>query len=827
MHFKSKYTFLAQTFVTVIFPLALPKLYTYTVPEEMVADIKVGLRIEVSLKNKLYSAIVEAIHTDLQLEYKPKPIIAIMDTVALVTPLQLEFWRWMADYYCCTLGEVMNVAMPAGLKLESETKVVFNGAFSDQMDSLSDDEYLIAEAVSIQNELSILQIQDILNKKTIFPVLRGLIDKNVISIKEELIEKFKPKMVNFMALNDIYIAQPNRLTEAFDLVAKSEKQTKALLAFVQLSKNKVFKMLVSDVCSLAGVESSVIQAMAKKDIFVITKEIHSRIIDRTANDDAEDMSSLSELQVNAVTEIKKIFAQNQPCLLHGITGSGKTRVYSELIQEQLANGKQTLYLLPEIALTNNMVSRLKTTFGSEVLVYHSRMNNQERVEMWNAVLLGAKIVIAARSGLFLPFNNLGLIIIDEEHDASFKQNDPNPRYNARDAAIYLSHIAKANIILGSATPSLESYYNTMQGKYGLVSIMERHGKSVLPTIDIVDLKAEHKDKRFLGLFSNTLITAIETALVNKEQILIFQNRRGYAPTLSCQVCGWKADCQNCDVKMTTHKGFNELRCHYCGSRTKIPTTCPACGNDELLEMGFGTEKIEEHMKELFPTALIARLDIDTAKTKLAYEQIIHDFEEKKIDILVGTQMISKGLDFDNISLVGVLNADAILRYPDLRANERAFQLLTQVSGRAGRREKQGRVIIQTYDPKHPVIIETMHHMFDRFYIREAGERKTFKYPPFYRMIQIEVLHKNSGTAAHAANIFAAQVKEKIGKRLIGPAVPSISRIRGLYIQTITIKMEKDPTIVHKIKQIILDVKSKIKQIPNCKTVRISIDVDPY
>lgn len=815
-------------FVTVIFPLALPKLYTYSVPEEFADEVQVGLRVEVPLKNKLYSAIISELHDELKLEYKTKPIIAILDKTPLVTDLQLKLWIWMAEYYCCTIGEVMNVAMPAGLKLESETRVVFNGEMDDITEELSDDEYLVAEAVSIQNELTILQIQDILNKKTIFPILRSLLDKRIISIKEELIEKFKPRLVNYATLLEPYKSQPDRLTEAFDLVTKSENQTKALLAFVQICRNKNFTIPVSDICQLAGIDSSVMQALAKKSIFSIEKKKLSRITTKAMDEKPpEPLQSLSGQQLLALEEIYAYFNSNKPVLLHGITGSGKTRVYAELIQKAVQEGKQTLYLLPEIALTTHMVERLKSMFGSDVLVYHSRMNNQERVEIWNAVLLGAKIVIAARSGLFLPFSNLGLIIVDEEHDPSFKQNEPSPRYNARDAAIFMSHLTQGKIILGSATPSLETYANTINAKYGLVEMNDRYGESVLPTIEIVDLKPEYKDKNFKGTFSKSLISAIEDALINKEQILLFQNRRGYSPTLSCQVCGWHADCVNCDVHMTTHKAFNELRCHYCGSRAKMPKQCPACGNHDLQEQGFGTEKIEEELKELFPTALIGRMDMDTAKTKLAYENIIQDFEERKIDILVGTQMITKGLDFDNIALVGVLNADSLLRYPDMRANERAFQLLTQVSGRAGRRAKKGKVIIQTYNPDHPVIIETMHHLYDRFFIRESGERKMFRYPPYFRMIQIELLHKNAGTVAHASAVFAQNISKLLGNRLIGPAIPPIARIRGNYINTITIKMEKDPKVVHKIKEIVMVEREKLRLIPACKSVKVIIDVDPY
>jgi primosomal protein N' (replication factor Y) (superfamily II helicase) len=819
---------LTPKFVTVIFPLALPKLYTYSVPSELAQDIVMGIRVEVSLKNKLYSALVAEVHEDIELVYKPKPIISAIDKLPMVTTIQLQFWHWMADYYCCTVGEVMNVAMPSGLKLESETKVVFNGNIEDLDQSLTDDEYLIAEAVSIQNELTILQIQDILNKKTVFPVLRNLLDKRIISIKEELIEKFKPKTASFITLHEIYQEDLSKLNEAFDLVARSEKQTKALLAFVQVSRNKNFTQSVSDICQLAHVDTSVIQAIVKKNIFTISKQVVSRINNHIAHHAENDLNhQLSQQQEEGLKAIEHHFDQKKPVLLHGITGSGKTMVYTELIKKTIAENKQVLYLLPEIALTNHMVDRLKDTFGSDIMVYHSRMNNQERVELWNAVLLGAKIVIAARSGLFLPYINLGLIIVDEEHDPSFKQSDPNPRYNARDAAIVMTHLTNANIILGSATPSMETYSNTINQKYGLVTMSERHGDSVLPLVQVVDLRSEYKDKRFRGLFSADLVKAIEDALEKKEQILLFQNRRGYAPTLHCHICGWKAECTNCDVHLTIHKAFNEVRCHYCGTRTKLPKQCPACGNHELHETGFGTEKIEDDIREIFPTAIVARLDLDTAKTKIAFETIIHDFEERKIDILVGTQMITKGLDFGNIALVGVLNADALLRYPDLRANERAFQLLTQVSGRAGRRAKQGKVIIQTFDPSHPVIVETMHHMYDRFFERESSERKMFLYPPYFRMIQIEFLHKNASTCAHAAAVYAEAVKKQIGSRLIGPATPGIARIRGQYIQHVTIKMEKDAKAVKKVKTIIMAERDKLRHIKACSTVRVNIDVDPY
>lgn len=814
-------------FVTVILPLALPELLTYAVPAEMALSIKIGIRVEVFVKNKLYSAIVLKIYDKLNLPYKTKPIVSIIDEIPIVTPMQLQFWEWIAHYYCCTMGEVMNVALPSGLKLESETKIYFNGE-QDQIEALdlSDDAYLIVEAISIQQQLTIAQIQDILNKKSIYPLLRQLLDKGIIAIREELIEKFTPKSITFMTLAEPYLSNPNLLSEAFDKVSKSEKQTQMLLAFVQLSRNNQYTFPISEVCSLAGVDSSVARAVERKGIIQIEKKTISRL-SQHATDDPALKQPLSKIQQRVIEAIEAHFSQNKPVLLHGVTGSGKTRVYTELIFKSIAADKQTLYLLPEIALTTHLFERLKNLLSQDILVYHSKLSNNERVEIWNAVKLGAKIVVGARSSLFLPFSNLGLIIVDEEHDPSYKQSDPNPRYNARDAAIYLAHRSKAQIILGSATPSLESYNNAITEKYGLIEIHERHGDAVLPNMQIVDIREAYKDKNFKGVFSKPLLVAIQSALLKKEQVILFQNRRGYAPVLDCEMCGWIAECTNCDVRLTKHKSLHELRCHYCGTRSKLPEMCPSCGNMHLTEGGVGTEKIEEELKTLFPTASVARMDYDTAKTKSALESIMLDFEMKKIDILVGTQMVTKGLDFDNISLVGVLNADSLLKYPDLRANERAFQLLTQVAGRAGRNQKQGNVIIQTYNPEHPVIVETIQMLYKRFFNRESNERKTFKYPPYFRMIQISFLHKNSEIVAGAAYEFAKIIKPQLGDRVLGPAIPSIGRIRGYFINTITIKMEKNQNVVDAIKKLMLHTTGTIKNIPAYKYVRINLDVDPY
>jgi primosomal protein N' (replication factor Y) (superfamily II helicase) len=812
-------------YASVIFPLAIPQAYSYKVPTHLVEVLRVGMRVEVPLKNKLYAGIVISIqnHQEEGLG-KIRDIVSSLDKSPIVSTKQLALWQWMASYYCCTIGEVMNAAMPTSLKLESETKIIAHPDFGEAHLDLTDDEYLVAEAISIQNELTIFQIQDILNRKSIYPVIRTLLDRGIVSIKEELIEKYKPKLVTFIHLS-LAFADPTTINNAFDLVTKSDLQTRALLAFVQLSKMTNFSMPASEVMTLADVDLTVIKAIAKKEIFTITKEAISRASSKTEPTDS--LPPLNEFQQTAMVHIQSYLEKNMPVLLHGVTGSGKTRIYAELIMEVVKKGKQVLFLLPEIALTSHLVERLRANIPEPILVYHSRMNNNERVDIWNAVNQGAKIVISARSGLFLPFQDLELIVVDEEHDPSYKQHDPNPRYNARDTALYMANMYQAKIILGSATPSLESYHNAYLNKFGIVSLTERHGASILPYIEIIDLKKARKDKRFDGLLSQELIDAVQQALENKEQILIFQNRRGYSPSIGCQVCGWHAECPNCDVHLTLHKGVNQLKCHYCGIKQKKPIVCPACGSPELMENGFGTEKIEEHFKAVFPQAKIARLDMDTARTKMAYEKVIYEFENKEIDILIGTQMIAKGLDFANISLVGVINADGLLRYPDLRSNERAFQLLTQVAGRAGRRDNLGRVMIQSYSPEHPVLHETLHHLYASFYQREMAERKAFIYPPYYRMIEIDFLHKNLETAIHAAQVFVNILKPQLGNRLIGPSEPPMARVRGMYIQNVLIKFEKDGKMSTHIKDLIETTRIQLKNIQATKSVRLIIDVDPY
>lgn len=810
-------------FVNVILPLAIPKTYTYSVPSHLKNEIGFGKRVEVPLRNKLYSGLITELHEDVQLDYKTKDILSVIDDEPIIHQYQYEFWQWMANYYSCTIGEVMHVALPGGLRLGSETKLLIHDDFKDDFSDLTDNEYIVAEALTIRNELTIEEVKDILDRKTVYPLIRSLLDKRVVKLKEELVAKYKPKRIGFMRLAPIFEENKEMLADAFEKIKRSEHQTNALLAFVSLSRGSS-EVPRSSIYEMSGASIGALKSLEKKGIVELFDKDVSRLIYEASDG---ELPELSEEQVRALEEISRHFEEKKIVLLHGVTGSGKTRVYMELIQQAIDSGKQVLYLLPEIALTTQIVARLKHIFGKDVGIFHSRMNNHERVELWKDAIIGKKVILGARSSLFLPFPNLDLIIVDEEHDPSYKQSDPNPRYNARDAAVYLSKKLDAKILLGSATPSLESYLNTQENKYALVEMMERHGGVSMPEIEIVDIGKAKKSGRINGFFTHQLIEAIKVALVNKEQILLFQNRRGYAPSLQCNVCGWKGECKNCDIALTYHKFFDELRCHICGFRNKNPHECPACGNDALEEVGFGTEKIEDEIQKIFPEAKIKRMDYDTVRTKNSYQKILEDFGSREIDILVGTQMITKGLDFDNIAIVGVINADSTLMFADFRAGERAFQLLTQVAGRAGRRKKRGKVLIQTYNPEHPVIQEIITNNFQKLFRRESQERKRFVYPPFFRMINIQLKHKKPRVVEDAARYMALQLKSVLGNRVVGPAEPGIARVKGYYRQNITVKVEKKAHAIKIAKAQILHQKSVLKTSDGYKSVGVKIDVDPY
>lgn len=831
-------------FAEVILPLAVPKPYTYAVPEELLAMVRPGLRVEVEFGGaKRYAGLVARLHQDTP-SHKFKAILSVIDEQPILNEKTLQFWQWLADYYCCSLGEVMEAALPANLKLASERRLVLSPLYDGNFGGLTDKEFLIAEALSIQETITLDDVRKILNQKSIYHIVKSLLDKKVIYLFEEMEEKYAPKKVACVRLAEPYRSDSKQLAGAFDLVAKAQRQTEALMAFIQLSRlsaNSEGGILRSELYKKASVDSAVLNSMAKKGIF----ELYERAVSRIGGyeDEVTEADDLSTQQIRALDQIRTHFAEKSTVLLHGVTGSGKTRVYLELMQEALARGEQVLYLLPEVALTTQIISRLQKTLGDAVVVYHHRVTNNERVEVWNKVCSGqwamgsdvleANIppkeggcIVGARSGLFLPFTQLGLVIVDEEHDTSYKQTDPAPRYNGRDAAIYLAHLHGAKVLLGTATPSLESYQNARSGKYGLVEMSERFGGIEMPEIVVVDAKQEAKERKLQSHFTSVLLEELKLALARGEQAILFQNRRGYAPTLRCNTCGWHSECIHCDVSLTYHKWRNNLQCHYCGYQQDMNKTCPACGSHELNLQGFGTEKIEDELKIYLPEANIGRMDYDAVRTKDAHARIINDFEERRIDVLVGTQMVTKGLDFENVSIVGVVSADQLLQFPDFRSGERGFQLIVQVAGRAGRRGKRGKVIVQAMNTAHPVIREVIDNDYQAFYEREIMERKAFEYPPFSRLIKITLKHKKPEVLNRGAKIFAQVLKNKLGKRLLGPTVPPVGRVREYYLLDIMIKMERNPAIWKATKELIWEATRVMQQEEGFSNVRVNVDVDP-
>jgi primosomal protein N' (replication factor Y) (superfamily II helicase) len=814
-------------YAKIILPMATPKPYTYHVPTELADKVKFGVRVEVQfgIGRDLYAALVVEL-TDIKPDHPTKPILQVIDNEAIITQEQFKLWQWVASYYVCTLGEVMNAALPTNMKLSSETTVVLNPEHDQNFAHLDDKEYLVAEALTIQKELSVEQIQKILNQKTVYPIVNRLLMFGIVELKEELQHKYKPKTALFVRLKEPYASDTEgyALAAAFDLVKNSDKQTAVLLAYAQFARNQQV-VKASDIYEKANVDIAVLRAIEKKGIFELFESEVSRVAGY--DNDVTDSSDMSDHQTRAIYEINQHFKEKNVVLLHGVTGSGKTRVYIELMQKALDRGEQILYLLPEIALTSQITSRLQTVFGDNIAGYHSRLNGQERVELWQHALTGKPIVLGARSSMFLPFKNLKYIIVDEEHDASFKQQDPNPRYNARDTAIYMASLHKAKVLLGTATPSVETYQNAEVGKYGLVKLPERFGGVQMPEIIIVDNRDEVKKRTMLGNFTSRLIDELKAALGRGEQAILFQNRRGYAPTMQCPTCAWTSECKNCDVNLTYHKYTNALSCHYCGYTIRLPKECPACGDKQLNIKGFGTERIEDELKIHLPDAKIGRMDLDTSRSKTAHSKIINDFEEKRIEILVGTQMVTKGLDFENVGLVGVLSADNLLKFPDFRATERAYQLMTQVAGRAGRKHKRGKVIIQAYDIKHPLLTNIVENDFLSFYKREVSERLRFQYPPYNRLIGVSLKHKKPEVLREAAKVFTQIMKEKLGNRVQGPAVPQVERVNTYYILNYLIKIEKEADKMRYAKEVIAFATHAMQNTEGYSNIRVSVDVDPY
>lgn len=811
-------------FVEVILPLSLAINYTYRVPFDLNPEVEVGKRVVVQFgKHKIYAALIAKITTQPPSVYDAKYIIDVIDAAPVVTQTQLKFWTWITQYYLCHEGDVMAAALPASLKLASETVLILREDFNQEI-VLSDKEGLIIDALKKNEKLTVSDVAKLLGQKTIYPIINHLLENELILVAEEVVQKYKPLLKSYVVLDDFY-QDENNLKQLFSLLDKAPKQLDALLAYMKLQRLQM-PITKAQLLEESGCGSTVLKALVDKNIFVINKRPVSRLAveDETLGVDFK----LNEPQQKALTQINKLFLDKDVVLLHGVTASGKTQVYIKLIEDIIQTGSgQVLFLLPEIALTTQIVERIKHYFGPHIGVYHSKFNNNERVEIWNKVKNGTfKIVLGARSAVFLPFLNLKLIVVDEEHEPSYKQYDPAPRYQARDAAIYLAYLHQAKVVLGSATPSLESYYNAQQGKYGLVEMKERFGGVELPHQQVISIAEETKKKTMVSYFSSSLMKDIDEALAKKEQVVLFQNRRGYATILICATCGYTPKCVSCDVSLTYHKSSGKLHCHYCGFQQSSVNICPACGSVHVQQKGFGTERIEEELKLHYPEANVARLDMDSTRTRNGLQQILTDFQEKKTDILIGTQMVAKGLDFDHLSLIGVINADTLLGYPDFRAYERSFQLLAQVAGRAGRRAAQGKVCIQTYNAEHRIIKQVVENDYAGMYRDEIAERERFQYPPFTRMIFLFIKHKESAILDQAAQQLALTLKAKFGKRVLGPEQPLVSRVRNLYIKQIIIKADKQ-TAIQKVKNALKETLSEFNATKNFKGIITQIDVDPY
>ena len=811
-------------FIEVILPLSLSKNYIYRVPFHLNEHTAVGKRVIVQFgKNKIYTALIKSISKTAPALYQAKYIIDVIDEYPVVNPTQLTFWEWMTDYYLCNEGDVMSAALPAGLKLASETIIILREDISPEHAELNDKEANLVTALQKQKRLSIDQISALLGQKTVFPIIRSLLDKEVVYIAEEVVEKYKPLLKSFISLNPFYKEEGN-LKQLFEVLERAPKQLDALLAYLKLSK-QAGELSKQQLLEASSCGQGALKSLLEKEIFIQEKRAVSRL-----HDEADELIlnfQLSAAQQQALTGIQTEFASKDVVLLHGITASGKTQIYIKLIEDAIAKGGQVLFLLPEIALTTQIVERIRKYFGDAIGVYHSKFNDNERVEIWNKVIKGQyKVVLGARSSVFLPFNNLQLIVVDEEHESSYKQNEPSPRYQARDAAVYLAHLHQAKIVLGSATPSIESYYNALNHKYGLVTLNERFGGVELPVQQVVSIAEESRRKKMVSYFSSVLIDDIHATLAKKEQVILFQNRRGYATILICKTCGFAPKCVNCDVSLTFHKSSGKLHCHYCGYHESSMNICPACGSVHIEQKGFGTERVEEELSLIFPDVKIARLDVDSTRTKNSLQKIISDFQDKKTEILIGTQMVAKGLDFDNVTLIGVINADTLLNYPDFRAFERSYQLLAQVAGRAGRRDRQGKVCIQAYDDDHRIIKQVVNNDYTAMYEDEIAERRQFHYPPFTRLIFINVKHKDASLLNAAAARFASLLRAQLGNRVLGPEQPLVSRIRNYYIKQIIIKSDKS-TAIQKVKSVLKQTITDFNAEKPYKGVIIQVDVDPY
>lgn len=814
-------------FIDVILPIPLKQTFTYSVNSHEAAFLKPGMRVAIPFgKTKVYTGIVYQVHDQAPVGYETKSIDHILDEEPIITSFQLKHWEWLSTYYMCSLGEVIKAALPSAFLLESETMIKLASESDFDESALSDEEFLVLEALHHQSSLHINDVRAILDKKNVVSIIQKLFEKGIVEVEETVYEQYTPKLKRYIKLKPEYTSEES-LRQLLDSLNRAPKQRDVLMnLFVLTSQSK--KPISSTVLQKKSEASmATLKTLIDKGILEEYFIQHDRV--EFSGGATSDIKKLNESQIKAYEEIKTSFASNDVVLLHGVTSSGKTEIYVRLIEEMIASGKQVLYMLPEIALTTQLIVRLQKYFGEKISVYHSKFSLNERVEVWNNVLAEkpkAQIVIGARSSLFLPFKNLGFIIVDEEHEPSFKQYSPAPRYNARDSAIVLANLHKAKLLMGSATPSLESYHNAKTGKFGLVTLKKRFGNVLMPEIELVDIKEKTRKKQMNGHFSDRLLEEMHEALKNDEQIILFQNRRGFSPVVECTTCGVSPQCPNCDVSLTFHQHKNQLRCHYCGYHIAMMQNCIACGSHTLDTKGFGTEQIETELKSLFQNHKIARMDQDTTKGKHAYSKLIEALENEEIDILVGTQMLAKGLDFRNISLVGVMNADNLLNFPDFRAHERSFQLLQQVSGRAGRTKKQGKVLIQTYNPFHQILKQVSVNDYQGMYKEQLEERYNFKYPPFYRTIKIIFKDKDLARVQKASTWFGQALQLQFKENVLGPEPPPVGRIRNKYIINLLLKVPKNQSL-EKTKKYLDNVNRNFGSIKEFSSVRTNIDVDNY
>lgn len=818
-----------KKYVDVIVPLPIAGQYTYSLPEGWDEKVKEGCRVVVPFgRKKYYTAIITKVHETPPEEYETKDVAEILDERPVLLARQYAFWKWMADYYLCTLGDVYKAALPSGMKLESETVVVYNPDF-EAVEPLTEREQSVMNLLSAETEQCITQLEKSSGIRQILPVIKSLLEKEAVKVKEELKRSYKPRTEARVRLTP-GMQDEEKLRGLFDGLARAPKQLAVLMKYIELSGwgtsgTDLKEVTRKSLLEASGASSAILNGLTGKGIFELYYQEVGRLAKGVCN--TVSLNPLNPAQQQAYYSVLSLFATKNVCLLHGVTSSGKTEIYIHLIDQVLKSGKQVLYLLPEIALTTQITERLKRVFGNRLGIYHSKFPDAERVEIWQKQLSEQDydVILGVRSSVFLPFRRLGLVIVDEEHETTYKQQDPAPRYHARSAAIMLASMFGAKTLLGTATPSIETYYNARQGKYGLVELTERYQNIRLPQIELVDIKELARKKRMTAQFSPLLLQKIREALEHKEQVILFQNRRGFAPMIECRTCGWVPRCRNCDVSLTYHKGMNQLTCHYCGYTYQVPKSCPACGGVELVNRGFGTEKIEDDIRIVFPEARVARMDLDTTRTRTAYERIIADFEEGKTDILIGTQMVSKGLDFDRVSVVGILNADSMLNYPDFRSYERAFQLMAQVAGRAGRRNKQGLVVLQTKSPDLPLIHQVMSNDYFRMYSEQLEERELFKYPPFYRLVYVYLKHRKEDVLDQVAELMASCLREGLGERVLGPDKPPVSRIQTLFIKKIVVKIELDASLA-KVRAYLQQVQRFLTEDERFRSLLVYYDVDP-